>query len=132
MIIVILRLQMIKRNRTYNFTQLLSAVLFIMALAWLTVSSSFVYAAQQERAKLQNTEKAAPLFFGGEEETNNPPGNNGEEKAPGGNTISEEFIHDHHTDTHYSCEGSQYHKGENADIYIAFHGELLVPPPNGL
>jgi hypothetical protein len=101
-----------------------------MALVWLTVSAPFVYAAQQELAKHQKTEKAAAPLAGTEEESSNPFGNNTEEKTPGSNTFSEEFLHDHHINSHFLIEISQYHKSENADIYIAFHGELLVPPPN--
>lgn len=70
---------------------------------------------------------------GNEEETSNPFGNNTEEKAPNsGNSFSEEYLHIQHINHPYFSKTSQYHKFENADIYIAFHGELLVPPPNFL
>jgi len=97
---------------------------------WLTVSTPFVIACQQEMAKQHKIEKASSPITGNEEETTNPLGNNTEEKAPTTTNLSEEFLHNFHIISHFYKEVSQYHKHENADTYIAFHGELLVPPPN--
>lgn len=119
-----------KRKKIYSVSQLVSAIVMILALVWLTLSAPFVYAAQEELAKQQKTEKSATPLPGSEEESSNPFGNNTEEKTPGSNTFSEEFLHDYHINSHFLIEVSQYHKSENSDIYIAFHGELLVPPPN--
>lgn len=120
-----------KRGRkVYSSFQLVSATVMILALLWLTVSTPFVYAAQQELAKQQKIEKAASPLTGNEEESSNPFGNNTEEKAPGNNSLSEEYIHNNHRIHFFSSVTTQYHKCENADTYIAFHGELLVPPPN--
>ncbi len=87
----------------------------ILALLWLTMSAPFVNAGQQLQAKYNTADTGSPLA-GTEEEAANPFGNTTEEKAPG-TSFSEEFLHDHH-------------KAENTDLYTAFHGELLVPPPN--
>ena len=65
-----------------------------------------------------------------EEDATNPFGNTTEEKAPSTSSISEEYLHDHHATDHFFDVFSQYYKRENAGTYIAFHGELLVPPPN--
>ena len=68
---------------------------------------------------------------GNEEETTNPFGNTTEEKAPSStNRFLKNILHDHHTADYFFSIVSQYHKCENAGTYIAFHGELLVPPPN--
>ena len=132
MIRVILHSFMKRDRKRYSFFQLFSAVVFIVALAWLTVSLPFVYTAQQELAKHHKMEKATSLLTDNEEETTNPLGNNTEEKTPGNNTFSEEFIHDNHIATHFLIQVSRYHKSENSETYISFHGELLVPPPNQL
>lgn len=122
-----------KRNRKiYSAFQLFSAVIMILALAWLTVSTPFVYACQQELAKQHKMEKAASPLAGTEEESAKPPAGGTEEKTPGSNSLSEEYMHDFHITSHFLIEVSQYHKSENSDVYIAFHGELLVPPPNSL
>lgn len=130
MICIILQLFMNRRRKIFTTAQLVSAIVMILALVWLTVSAPFVYAAQQELAKQQKTEKAASPFAGTEEESSNPFGNNAEEKAPNTASISEEYIHNSHRIYFSFSIATQYHKCENSDTYIAFHGELLVPPPN--
>lgn len=115
-----------KNLKTYSVFQLSSAILMIVLLCWLTISTPFVYASQQEQGKITHNCTNA----GNEEETANPFGNNTEEKAPNSTSLSEEYLHLYHATSHFYIEISQYQKSENADAYIAFHGELLVPPPN--
>jgi len=122
---------MSKNRKIYSVFQLISAVVMILALMWLTVSTPFVYAAQQELAKQQKTEKTSSPLTSSEEESN-PFGNSTEEKAPNSTSLSEEYIHNNHRINFFFSIATQYHKCENADTYIAFHGELLVPPPNVL
>ncbi len=117
-------------RKTYSAFQLCSAVFMILALMWLTVSTPFVIAFQQEQAKQHKTEKAASSPISGEEESSKPLTGSTEEKAPNTSSLSEEYLHTFHIISHSYTEVSQYHKHENSDIYIAFHGELLVPPPN--
>ncbi|MBL7741462.1 MAG: hypothetical protein JNK14_19740 [Chitinophagaceae bacterium] len=120
-----------KNKRVYNRLQLVSAVFMILALLWLTVSIPFVNAAQQDLAKQNQTEQVGNMMAGNEEETANPFGNTTEEKAPSNSSsFSEEYLHDHHHTDHYFSIARQYHKCDNAGTYIAFHGELHVPPPN--
>ncbi|MBL7700902.1 MAG: hypothetical protein JNM14_01520 [Ferruginibacter sp.] len=119
-----------KNRKIYSVTQLASAVVMVLALLWLTVSTPFVYEVQQELAKQQKMEKASSPLNGTEEESSNPFGNNAEEKAPNSTSLSEEYIHSNHRTYFFFSVATQYHKCENADTYIAFHGELLVPPPN--
>ena len=101
----------------------------ILALLWLTVSIPFVNAAQQTLAAEKHETSKNVSSCGNEEESTNPFGNNTEEKVPT-NSISEEFLHDHHTNEVFFSIALQFHNCENAGTYIAFHGELLVPPPN--
>lgn len=119
-----------KNRQTYSSFQLVSSVWMMLALLWLTVSLPFVYIAQQEYAKQEQS--ANPGFPMGEteEETANPFGNSTEEKAPNPTTASEEYLHDHHKSDYFFSVISRQHKWENAATYVAFHGELLVPPPN--
>ena len=121
---------MSKPRKIYNSFHLLSAVFMILALLWLTVSMPFVYASQQKLAKQDKIENTGSPLAGNEEEAANPFGNTTEEKAPGGNSLSEEYLHDHHSADYFFSIISQYHKCVNAGTYVAYHGELLVPPPN--
>jgi hypothetical protein len=124
-----LRNFMKKSRKLYNLYHKCAAILMIMALVWLTVSMPFVLAFQQE---LAHEKMAQQQNTAGNNEDNNP-FNNIEEKVPGNNSsFSEEYLHDLHVIHHVISEAAQYHKCENARTYIAFHGELLVPPPNNL
>lgn len=124
-----------KRKKTYTVFQKTTAVFLMLTLLWLTVSTPFVAIARQELAKQQknlaasHTAKATNC-----EDCNDKDGgssnNNIEEKVPGSTNLSEEFLHDHHITHHFFTVVSLYHKLESVDSYIAFHGELLVPPPN--
>ena len=120
-----------RTKKTYSVFQLTSAIVMIIALLWLTVSTPFVYAAQQDLAKhskVMDSDNSSPCE---EEETSSSLGNTTEEKKPsGGNSLSEEYLHHHHYDDNFFTIVSQKHKCENADVYVAYHGELLVPPPN--
>ncbi len=96
---------------------------------WLTISIPFVAAAKEEVAKkgkivLQITEDSET-----QEESSNPL-NGTEEKTPGNINLAEEFLHNHPTTEHFITLVSQYYNTHNAGTYEAFHGELLVPPPN--
>jgi hypothetical protein len=101
----------------------------MLCLLWLTVSLPFVFAGQQEIARQYHVDNDSPLT-GNEEESANPFGNSTEEKTPSSNSLSEEYLHDHHKDDGLLAITRQYRTCEDASDYIAFHGELLVPPPN--
>jgi hypothetical protein len=119
-----------KGQQSYSFFSRVSALFMIAALAWLTISAPFVYASQQEIAK-QNSSAAAELLIPGTEEEANPLNGSTEEKTPKTlNSVSEEYLHDNHRSEYFLSLASQFHKGEDATTYIAFHGEILVPPPN--
>ena len=116
-------------RRIYNPYHLLSAVFMILALLWLTVSAPFVYSSMQkhiEQNKVQNN--GSPLA--GTEEDANPFSNTTEEKGPSSSSFSEEYLHDNHSSDQFFSIILRSHKCEKTDTYHAFHGELLVPPPN--
>jgi hypothetical protein len=118
-----------KRKDTYNLSQLASALFMIMALSWLTISAPFVNAARQQETK--TSQQKAP-FAGAEEEAPNPFGNSTEEKnsKSSNSTLSEEYLHELHISEYFVSIASATYNRENESTYVAFHGELLVPPPN--
>lgn len=101
-----------------------------MALLWLTVSLPIVFESQKNLTKQEKTANAGTPLADNEEEAANLFGNTTEEKASGGSSLSEEYLHDSHINDLIFSVNLQHHKCENAGIYIAFHGELHVPPPN--
>lgn len=122
-----------KRNqKPYSAFQAASAMFMILALLWLTVSAPFVFASQQQLAKQSNASSSAtPLDSSNEEEVANPFGNSTEEKTPGNSSsFSEEYLHDHHMEEYFFSVTAQYHKCENDGTYLAYHGDLDVPPPD--
>ena len=119
-----------KNRKTFSVFQLASAVFMIAALLWLTISAPFVYAGQQELAQEKTANSPVPLAAN-EEDTSNPFGNTTEEKAPsGGSSFSEEYIHNYHKQDYFFSIILRFYKSENAGTYIAFHGDLDVPPPD--
>lgn len=119
-----------KGPKPYNAFQLFSAVFMILALVWLTISLPIVNEAKQQQTSfVQMT--SDPANTDGNEEDTNPFSNTTEEKNPNANSsLSEEYLHDHHELDALFLIASQNFIGENIDTYIAFHGELHVPPPN--
>ena len=118
--------------KTYTIFQLCSAIFLILALLWLTISTLFVYASQQKLVKANNFANAAIPFGCNKEETPNPFSDTEEKSASNGSSFSAEYMHDNHKAEHFFSIDAPYHKCENTDTYHAFHGELLVPPPNAV
>lgn len=119
-----------KKNQTYSQFQLASSVFMMVALLWLTISLPVVYSCQQEIAKQDKMAVDTP-FQTSEEEAANPFGNSTEEKTPNsGNSFSEEYLHNHHITDYFFIVASDFHSHFDADTYLAYHGELHVPPPD--
>lgn len=119
------------KARTYNNAHYGSAIFMILALLWLSVSAPFVF--ENQRQNIDNT-KCSPQspFAGMEEENANPAGNNTEEKVPKTslNNLTEEYLDEDHRSDRIASVNLQYFKNQDAGIYVAYHGEPLVPPPN--
>jgi hypothetical protein len=120
---------MTKRNTIYSLNQIISSIVMLLALAWLTVSTPFVYRAQQQQEKLAQQYQCAEES----DEDYNPFASTNEEKTENGSTnFSEEYLHHgHHIDQH-STPVVTYYKCHLADEYIAYHPEFFSPPPEGL
>ena len=101
----------------------LSSLLQIILLCWLTVSTPFVYAAQQ--IKSENTTHGIP----GGDDNSNPLSGTQEEKHSNSIGFNEEFLHTHE-ELHVGQEAKRLEACHNQDAYQAFHGEPHCPPPN--
>jgi hypothetical protein len=113
-------------TKRYSRFNCCSAVALIIALLWLTVSAPFVFSIQQEIAKQQTS--GSPTS-GCEEESGNPLGGS-EEKSSVSSSFSEEFLHHQERLGIFMTDLFNYHPPADDGTYIAYHGELLVPPPN--
>jgi hypothetical protein len=117
-----------KKKNIQRFLQKITAVFMIATLFWLTVSAPVVYRAQQRQAEKESA-KSCSALGGNEEESAKPAGAN-EGKGNSTNSLSEEYLHELHLEDYFFSAKAGYHKPENASDYVAYHGELLVPPPN--
>ncbi|MFT3903640.1 MAG: hypothetical protein QM727_10715 [Niabella sp.] len=97
----------------------MSATMMTLVLLWLTVSLPVVNAARQ--GSTCHAQKMSDNPFAGVTE----------EKTPVSVNLTEEYIH--HDETDFSIPGipvSVAYIHAHEPIYIAFHGEMLTPPPN--
>lgn len=118
-----------KGKKIYSITHLASAVLMILLLMWLTVSTPFIIKHQQASQNLCGIEKSD--VPSSPDEDNNPLGNSNEEKVPKSlPTISEEYLHQYFSLDGFIATSIHKYCTQNVELYHAFHGELLVPPPN--
>ena len=107
-----------KHSPRHSIAKLVSCIMMMLALAWLTVSTPFVYASQQHIAQ-----KAADA------KGSNPFTNTTEEKPESGPNTLSEYLHDAHEQFNYVPAQEEYHKCHSSDLYYAFHPELISPPP---
>ena len=117
-----------KGQNTYKLKNIVSAVFMILTLVWLTVSTPFVNASQQQEQISSLTLPADEEVPGSED--NNPFSNTTEEKTESGSSNLSEYLHNIHELTHPAGLLHQHDCTHHASVYVAFHGELLCPPPN--
>jgi hypothetical protein len=120
-----------KSRKPYSIFQKATSIFLMLTLLWLTVSTPFILSMQQDIAKQQKMVSVENPVSDGDEDAANSGNNNIEEKVPNtGNNFSEEFLHEHHSIAHFDIITEHNHELHNSDIYVAYHGELHVPPPN--
>lgn len=115
----------------FSFGQITASTMMVLALLWLTVSTPFVFQAQKDLAQQKMT-AFEPVDSPGENEESNPFGNTTEEKIETGfNSISEYL---HHIDelSHLAASSHKHNFSLEFAVYVAFHGEMLCPPPNAV
>jgi len=98
----------------------------ILLLLWLTVSIPFVYEAQQKLAKSTHNNLSGTGTQ--KDDTGNPFANTTEEKTPV--SITEEYLHHEEVATNTQTEATPEYNTHRIATYIAFHGELISPPPD--
>lgn len=110
-----------KANGTYRARHIVSSLGMVVTLLWLTISTPYVFAAQQAQKAQQTEQKQC--------DNTNPFSNTTEEKNESGvNTLSE-YLHDLHLLEHDFSIVKKYYKCYPSNIFIEYHPELLSPPP---
>lgn len=118
-----------KGQNIFSMFSQISAVCMILALLWLTISTPFVFRAQQKFAKVSQIESNSSVPAE-DTESSNPLGNTTEEKAPSNSSLSEEYLHNCTGHFHLISEELKHFSAAHADTYLAYHGELDAPPPD--
>jgi hypothetical protein len=101
----------------------------MLALLSLTISAPLSFNSQYSKNDQTSQQSQIPVSAG-EEESANPLGNNTEEKVPGSSNPLEEYLHDSSDAAFIDCSDLRKFGSKDVDIFIDFHQELLVPPPN--
>jgi hypothetical protein len=126
-----------KSNATYQLRHYITSITMLVMLLWLTVSSPFVVAAQmkvQQQSALSASANTSQDDDGDDEHSCTPIGSNTtEEKTSNGfNSLSEEYLHMDNELFHLAELSLTHTRYHSVAEYVAFHGELLCPPPNRL
>ncbi len=109
-----------KQPRTYSTAQFLSVIVMLVSLLWLTVSLPFVYKAQQQTITWSEQDGQAE----------DPFSDTTEEKAPSSASASEEYLHHDAGINDWIAKKLRHDHRHAYDVYVAFHGELISPPPD--
>jgi hypothetical protein len=119
------------RAHTYSLNKLAACIIMMLSLLWLTVSTPFIYEAQKELEKQRHINIQAEDMQEGSEECN-PFGNNTEEKTESGSTTLSEYLQYIDELSHMTGTSHKHDCAHSFAVYVAFHGELLSPPPNSI
>ena len=114
-----------KANSILPLKYLASGIIMLIALLWLTVSLPFVNASQQKLTE----QKSLHQDDIDNECDENPFSNTTEEKTESGNSTLSEYLHEFHSPEHGFVILTSFYKCHPADLYFAYHPELLSPPP---
>ena len=103
-----------------------TAIFLMLTLAFLTISLPFVYGATQ----VDKVSKSSSCASSTEDKDDNPFANTTEEKTSNNFSVSEEYIHDTHSEEQYLFAFCKEYEVEHFPTYIAFYGDLICPPPD--
>lgn len=100
----------------------IGSIVMVFLLAWLTVSTPFVFASVQHQQQIIKGNADGGSDY-------NPFSQTTEEKTETGINQLSEFLHDVALiDFHY-ISVPKFYKCQADDAYVAYHPDLLVPPP---
>lgn len=113
-----------KNNQLFTLKHVLSSILMLAMLVWLTVCLPFVNESQQAaKAQTEQSDEA------GQNNDGNPLSNTNEEKSESGTSLLSEYLHDISVVEHHFVTLTSFFKGHPSDLYLAYHPDLIIPPP---
>lgn len=97
----------------------------MLLLSWLMVCLPYVNEdCQRTGTQIETTDDKSP-----ETANDNPLSNTNEEKTENGLPFFSDYLHDAYALEHALTEISFFSKYHTSDIYLAYHPELIIPPP---
>jgi hypothetical protein len=124
-----------KAISTYQLRHYIASITMLLMLLWLTVSTPFVFASQlkaEQKHALSATSSQSDDATADDEQACSPLGGTEEKTSNGVNSISEEYLHMDSELFHLAELFLNHTPQHTASEYVAYHGELLCPPPNCL
>lgn len=115
---------MAKRKALFTATEVVSSMVMLVLLTWLTVCLPFV--SQSQKMAKSQTEQSSKES---RSDDSNPLNNTNEEKSESGTSLLSEYLHEVSEMEHHFITLTTFFKGHPADIYIAYHPDLVIPPP---
>ena len=113
-----------KPNNTFLLRHQLASIMMLVLLTWLTVCLPFVAESQKiSKAQTAQTDKEQ------KSDNSNPLTNTNEERSESGASLLSEYLHETPVlERHFILLTSSF-KGHPSDVYIAYHPDLIIPPP---
>jgi hypothetical protein len=110
-----------KGQRLYSAVHFVSVILVTVSFLWITISLPIVFKAEEQNISWSKEPG----------QSENPFSDTTEEKAPSSSVpVSEEYLHNHNETTNFITDKLIHNHRHEYDIFIAFHGELISPPPD--
>ena len=123
-----------KLSRNEKILSKISSLLMLVTLAWLTISTPFIYEHQQNliHFQLSHLQSENNLHVDDSDSINTMLPNPSEERTETNSNNFSEYLHHHDYFADDFITGTNYPISLSSELYIAFHGELLSPPPDKL
>jgi hypothetical protein len=115
-------------NNIYSKGMRLQSVFMMLLLLLLTVSPALLVATthtHEDSCTISCSDAGNPYNSA----SSSPVEESKESKSQNNPSVSEEFLHEHPHADNSAGNDKKSHKHEHTRIYIAYHGELPVPPP---
>lgn len=113
-----------KGKSSYGTKHVLYSIFATLLLAWLTICLPYVNESQNRaKAAVEKTEKKTAA------DNSNPLTNTNEEKPERGSSMPNEYLHEAHAMEQTFTFVSTFYKCHPSDLYLAYHPDLIIPPP---
>ena len=115
---------MTAKKQLFTVKDIVTSTLMLVLLAWLTVCLPFVN--ESQKAVKAQTEKSSKEV---KDNGSNPLTNTNEEKSENGTSLLSEYLHEAPVMERHFITIASIFNGHPSAIYIAFHPEMIIPPP---